>query len=162
MFTDIVEHLPLLRTLGARHPRVVELGFRTGVTASNFLSSGNTTVESWDIEDCSRAVTELTRLCPGRFVFHQQDSRQAEPFEHDLLFIDSEHTAVCCAAELALWAPHCTGVIAMHDTETYGKVGDHGGPGLLAGIENFLKAHHEWRTRAVFKNCNGLTVLERA
>lgn len=162
MFTDIQEHLPYLRTLADGFPRVVELGFRTGITAANFLAVERAVVDSWDIEPCSDPVTALSRNYPERFRFHQQDSRDAEPFEHDLLFIDSEHSAGCLACELALWSPHCRSVIAMHDTESYGYVGEKGGPGLLTAIDNFLVAHPEWQLREVFRNCNGLTILERA
>jgi hypothetical protein len=51
--------------------------------------------------------------------------------------------------------------IVLHDSVTYGTVGDDGGPGIRAAVNPFLAAHPEWKVAADYLHNNGLMVLQR-
>jgi len=53
--------------------------------------------------------------------------------------------------------------LVLHDTTTYGEVGEEPGHrGLWPAIEEFLQEHPEWTLTARLTNNNGLTILTRA
>ena len=99
----------------------------------------------------------------------------------EFLFIDTWHVYGQLKRELARWHSHVTRYIAMHDTEVDGVRGetvrrwmnaraqsarfnmpvDEIKKGLKPAIDEFLLAHPEWKTRAHYRNNNGLTILER-
>lgn len=89
------------------------------------------------------------------------DSLTIEIDPTDLLFIDTVHTAERLGAELARHAANVSLYLVLHDTETFGKRGEDGGPGLLAAVELFLAAHPEWEISYQARHNNGLTVLRR-
>ena len=51
-----------------------------------------------------------------------------------------------------------TKLILLHDTKSYGEIGDNG-EGLNVAIENFLKKNSEWKKLYFFEYNNGLSVL---
>ena len=163
--SDIREHLGLLHGLAmnkAVQLRVVELGFRTGVSASAFLAAG-AHLTSYDIDaKCKPHVQRLARDYPKTFVFKVADSRECEIPECDLLFIDTDHTYATTLRELEKHHEKVRLNIILHDTETFGhkdrKPGT--GPGLMQAIGEFNLAH-DWRIRMHLPNNNGLTVLKR-
>lgn len=95
------------------------------------------------------------------FAVVRQSSLEAEPFAHDLLFVDTAHTAARVRAELERWGPHCRRWIVLHCTSTFGERGDDGSAGILYGIDGFLDAHPEWFVKSHATNNHGLTVLSR-
>lgn len=159
---DISEHLGLLRGL-ACNPSVrsiVEIGFRTGVSATALASAGKPLL-AIDIEPCTQDVRKLRALARG-FTFQQGDSLKVEIPKCDLLHIDSLHTYKQLLAELERHAGRVGQWIVMHDTETFGNKGKDGStPGLLAAITEFLEWHPEWKLHLHLTNNNGLTLLRR-
>jgi len=162
--SDIREHLGLLHGLAmnkAVQLRVVELGFRTGVSTSAFLAAG-AHVTSYDIDKCRSHVQHLAKVYPDTFVFKQGDSRTCDIPKCNLLFIDTDHTYATTLAELNRHHLKVGQTIVLHDTETFGhkdrKPGT--GPGLMQAIGEF-NLYHDWCIRMHLQNCNGLTILKR-
>ena len=161
---DISEHLGLLRGLAcdADVKRIVEIGFRTGISATALASSGKP-VSSYDVADCSQAAARLCQMTVN-FEFHRADSLKATLPECDLLHIDSLHTYKQLRAELCRHHDQVTKWIALHDTTTFGSMSqDKTKPGLIQAIEEFLANEgKEWRILLMLTNNNGFTVLQRA
>lgn len=85
----------------------------------------------------------------------------------DLLFIDTLHVYDQLKKELDRHAACVRQFIIMHDTTTFGEIGEpiDGSPnarGLWPAIEEFLESHCDWQLRERFTNNNGLTVLSRS
>lgn len=160
---DISEHLGLLRGL-ACDPEVhliVEIGFRTGVSATA-LASADKPLHCYDIEPCSVARGKLAALAP-KFRFHHEDSLKASIPECELLHIDSLHTYQHLREELRRHARSCRKWIALHDTATFANKGKDGSrPGLMTAVREFLEEEgREWMALLHLTNNNGLTVLQR-
>lgn len=100
----------------------------------------------------------------------------------DVLFIDTLHTYEQLLRELRMWAsdlpdydantersyvrPAVRRYVVLHDTETFGEVGEDGyAPGLRAAVNDWLAQENSksvrWRILHDFKHNNGLMVLER-
>ena len=162
--SDIREHLGLLHGLAMGCDQVVELGFRTGVSASAFLAAG-TKLHSIDIDPkCKPHVQRLARDYPKTFVFKVADSCSFDQLrECDLLFIDTDHTYKTTLAELNAWNVQVNTWIVLHDTVSFGrkdrKPGT--GPGVLTAVYDFLATSEEWMQWLHLKNNNGLTILKR-
>ncbi len=160
---DINEHLGLLRGLACDDQvrSIVEIGFRTGVSATALASAGKP-LSCYDIEPCTSAVQKLWKLAPN-FTFTQADSLKVTIPKCDLLHIDSLHTYKHLLAELRLHAIRSTRWIALHDTETFatkGKDGSQGG--LVDAVERFLEESPDlFQVYLHLPNNNGMTVLKR-
>ena len=97
--------------------------------------------------------------------------------ETDLLFIDTLHRYGQLKLELKKHSSKCKKYIILHDTTTFGDVGETasklmidpvtGGmqliprKGLWPAVEEFLKENKNWKLKERFTHNNGLTVLER-
>ena len=163
--SDIQEHLGLLRGLAMQCEQVVELGFRTGVSTSAFLSSG-VKVRSYDIEayPCKPFVRKLAAEYPDTFEFKVGDSRKVEIPECEMLFVDTDHTYATTFAELCLHEMMVSQWIVLHDTVSFGrkdrKPGK--GDGVLTAVEHFLlEPGRYWQMLLHLPNNNGLTILQR-
>jgi hypothetical protein len=107
-------------------------------------------------------ANQLTRLA-GRteFVFRQADVREVEIEPTDMLFIDTWHVYEQLKEELRLHADKVRKYIVLHDTTTYGQLGEtEGHAGLWPAVEEFL-SEGMFRLRQRYENNNGLTILER-
>lgn len=160
---DISEHLGLLRGL-AMDPEVgliVEIGFRTGVSATALATAGKA-LHCYDIEPCTKAVQKLRALAPT-FRFTCADSLKVEIPECELLHIDSLHTYKHLRAELSRHARFCHKWIALHDTATFANKGKDGSkPGLMTAVREFLEQEgREWTALLHLTNNNGMTILQR-
>lgn len=91
------------------------------------------------------------------------DSLIAEPIEPtDMLVIDTVHTGPRLYAELARHGGQTERFIMLHDTEIYGQNGEQEkAPGLLSGLQRWIKEHPEWFVVYHTKEQYGLTVLGR-
>lgn len=163
--SDIQEHLGLLRGLAMKCNIVVELGFRTGVSTSAFLSA-DAHVTSFDIDKrvCRPFVQRLAKDYPNTFTFKEGDSRKVEIPECDLLFIDTDHTEATTLQELCLHEMHVETWIVLHDTESFGhKDRPPGkGNGVMSAIDTFLEMPGDnWMQWLHLPNNNGLTILKR-
>lgn len=154
---DINEHLPYLAGI-AFQMDVVELGFRTGRSTSAFLMGGASQVTVYDTHSCVDARAVFEKLAPDRFTFHHANSLKVEiPWCH-VLFIDSYHSGQQLYEELVKHQHRALGKIVLHDTETYGQVGQDKTQGLQAAVRKFVDKTR-WRVHVHFPNNNGLTVL---
>lgn len=169
--SDIQEHLGLLHGLAMEgNKKVVEFGFRTGISTSAFLAAG-AHVTSYDIDkaSCRPYVKALAAEYPDTFAFYEGDSREVDIPDCDLLFIDSDHTYATTLIELRRHWMKVRGYIVLHDTTTFGhKDREPGkGPGIYTAIRDWetemeSETHHPpFRRFLTLRNNNGLTVLEK-
>lgn len=170
--SDIQEHLGLLRGLAMDCVKVVELGFRTGVSTSAFLAGG-AHVHSYDIDkNCKKHVRRLAHEYPDTFEFKVGDSTEVDIPECDLLFIDTDHTYRTTLLELERHEVKVKRWIVLHDTHTFGKVdrpkskhaAKDGAPqGIMNAVRHFLVHYYglNWRPLLQLPNNNGLLILER-
>jgi len=165
--SDTNEHLPTLQNYASQCHHVTELGVRKGVTTWAFLASTAKVLLSVDInypEEYGGSMAEMKKAAEEvgkEFRFVLADDLNVELEETDMLFIDTLHVYRHLKAELSLHAGRARRFIVIHDTETFGIVGADGGTGLFNAIHEFLVSHKEWRIKEIFKNNNGLTILER-
>lgn len=167
--SDIHEHLDRLRELASRCEHVTEFGLRwaSGSTVA-FLAGQPATLVSWDLEPAfvvSQAVADLL-ACAGRTRFQPRvgDSRLVTIEPTELLFVDTVHTYRQLREELGRHGARVGRWIALHDTATYGAVGDDGAaPGLRQAVADFLAAPFPggWRALEDHPHNNGLMILER-
>lgn len=155
--TDIQAHLPRLAEM-ADGMRVVEFGFRTGVSTVALLQKAKV-VTSYDIVDCEPHRSRVAKLSQN-FRFVMVSSLKTIIPVCDVLFIDSLHTYKQLRAELFKHQHRVLLYIAIHDTETF-KTNDKGGdgPGLQRAIDEFMQEHGHWVVWKHHKDSNGLTVL---
>lgn len=173
--SDINEHLPTLvaiaRTIVSYPIQILELGIRHGVSARAFLYAGTgsyTTVEYTGIDISIPESTTQTLLGWGMYCDCNVDLRQMDIRTmsvndidpHDILFIDSLHTADQVRHELT-FSEKTRRFIILHDTVTFGTVGEDGGTGIMNPITEFLSQKPQWRIFADYQHNNGLMILER-
>lgn len=169
----INEHMPLLRQYASQCQSVLELGVHTGCSTTAFLASGVRTLVSMDLVaspdiftdlglDMPHAVYTTYGISATTWDFWLMDScHPAQIPEPDLLFIDSAHYYDQVAKELSIYAPKTKRWIILHDTISYGRVGEGDKPGILHAIDNFLAFEGAWSPREHLLNNNGLMILER-
>jgi hypothetical protein len=166
MPSDFNEHVDSLRALARRCRHVTELGTRAGVSTTAILSGYPLVLVTYDRErwpdvDTLEGVARDSRRT--HFVFEKADVLDVAIDETDMLFIGTWHVYEQLGEELALHARKVRKYLVLHDTTTYGEVGEapgHGG--LRPAVEEFLRQHPEWSLAARFTNNNGLTILTRA
>jgi hypothetical protein len=164
--SDINEHLPMLREYASQSPRIVEFGFRAGVSTVALLCGGPKQMATVDINPaCKPIYDEIRAQVPREIIFNFfcMDSLKFPFEETDLLFIDSEHSYEHLKAELATHAEKVKKWIILHDTADYawGKKDEFSsGPGLNLAIAELL-ARGGWVVEKNVTYNNGLTVLGR-
>lgn len=161
--SDINEHVRRMRELGEQCRHITEFGVRTGVSTAAWISAHPQTVVCYDIQRCAEvdALERAALAANIAFSFLKQNVLLATIDPTDLLFIDTLHTYDQLRQELALHADKARKYIVLHDTETFGKVGEGGTQGLWPAVTEFLAARPEWTVLERRTNNNGLTVLGR-
>jgi hypothetical protein len=169
--SDINQHLPTLRQYAEQCRHVTEMGVRTIVSTWAFLAAKpEHGVLSIDYIHPTRhggnldEVLELACMEGVIFNFVEADTRTVEIPPTDLLFIDTWHVYEQLKVELERHAPKAKQFIILHDTETFGERGEtEGHRGLRPARDEFLAGEEgqKWFVLEHFKNCNGLTILER-
>ncbi|MHB8734631.1 MAG: class I SAM-dependent methyltransferase [Terriglobales bacterium] len=166
--SDINEHMPLLRALAARCEHVTEFGVRYGLSTVAFLAAQPKTLISWDINIAAILSPNVASLgnSRGRTDFQPRvgDSLKVEIEETDLLFIDSLHTGRQLQGELRKHGRKARKFIVLHDTESFGEVGEDGSvPGLVYVIRTWRRNECLPLFRPVLRlvNNNGVAVLQR-
>jgi len=161
--TDIHEHLPILKELAQQCSSVIEMGTKTGQSTRAFLYSCDKVV-AYDLE-LNPQVFELFRVAKnaGKNVnYIQANVLNINIEETDLLFIDTWHVYEQLKQELELHADKAKKYLVLHDTETFGTIGENGtSKGLLPAIMEFLSKNSAWKIKEHRTNNNGLTILER-
>lgn len=168
---DIYKLMPILREYSDGYNHITEFGIRRGCSTYAFMMSKPKRIVSYDIARWDD-ITELESIAKESgidFKFMLQDVLKAEIEETDILFIDSYHDYSQLKQELLLHANKVKELIIMHDTFTYGRLGEpaynnlceSSGKGLLFAIEEFLQANKNWKSEYHTDENNGLTILKR-
>lgn len=187
--SDINEHLPVLFTYARECESVIELGVRGCVSSWAFLCGllhNNKNIKKLllnDLTECN--VNELVSV--ARSLNVEVNYKWVNDLElkvdgmYDLTFIDTWHIYGQLKRELDKFSKITKKYIIMHDTEIDGIQGEtirnnwdavkqsqetgftleEINSGLQKAIDEFLESNKDWRIRAIFKNNNGLTILER-
>jgi len=160
--SDINEHLWILNALAASCDHVTEMGSRSGVSTTAFLAARPKKLVCYDLYQSPEIAHLMALAPPTDMVFMQESTLEAVISPTELLLIDTLHTWDQLSVELDRHAPSVSRYLAMHDTEIFGSAGEiPGHVGLWPAVKDYLSEHPEWRIAEVFKNNNGLTVLER-
>lgn len=188
--SDIYEHLPTLYKYSVGCTDIAEFGVRSVVSTWAFLKGlkdTDATRKKLLCVDLSRsgnidAAQQAAAKNNIDFEFIEANDLKVDLKDGvDLLFIDTWHVYPQLKAELEMHAPKVRKYIAMHDTTVDGEVGesvrmnynvaqqakDSGfseadiRTGLGKAVKEFLETHSDWKSKEVFTNCNGLTILER-
>ncbi|CAG0993419.1 hypothetical protein BURK1_02394 [Burkholderiales bacterium] len=161
---DITEHLETLKRFAAEASHVTEMGVRDVVSTWSLLAGRPGKAVCYDVHRSPRVddVEAVARDYGIAFDFVQRDVLDVDIEPTDLLFIDTVHTYDQLRAELDRHGNKSRKYILLHDTTTYGEVGEDGRrPGLQAAIDEFLARNRHWRVAERFAHNNGLTCLER-
>ena len=159
--SDIHEHLPTLYKLAKSVCRITEFGVREGNSTIAMVASRPVKMFSYDINPMD---TNLRNTLTDRANFHfiQGDSTVVNIESTDMLFIDTLHTYDQLLVELFRHHRQVTKYIVLHDTESFGEIGEDGTKGLNEAINEFLCGNpSEWHLKDRYTNNNGLVVLER-
>lgn len=163
--TDMIEHMDVIRHYSSQCESAIEFGVYDCTSTWALLAGAPKKLTSYDIERRVE-VSEVEAAAAGSptvFRFILASSTEVEIEECDLLFIDSMHTYEHLKKELALHAGKVRKFILMHDTTTFGEIGQtNESPGLWLAVAEFLVDHSEWSILERRTNCHGLTVLKRA
>ena len=160
---DINEHLETLRELASRVNHVTEFGVRDGNSTVALAAAKPFSLVSYDINPMPVDLEAAIKKHLSRFAFQfiQANVLEVEIAPTDFLFIDSHHTYGQLTKELKLHAGRVSKIIALHDTETFGRTGEDGStPGLWHAVEEFM-AEGVFTRMDHYSNNNGLTVLWR-
>jgi predicted O-methyltransferase YrrM len=173
--SDINEHLPVLRAYAAGLGHVTEFGMRKGISTTALIAARPRRLISYDIVEQPVEVQRLQQLAAEAgvdFEFRCGNvlRQRIEPTE--LLFIDTWHVYDQLIWELLLHSRRVSRFIIMHDTTSFGSVGERRGgdyrnrlrmgrKGLWPAVQHFLWLSRAWQLRERRTNNNGLSVLER-
>jgi len=157
----INEHLGILTQYAQEVDHITEFGVERGNSTAAFLLGQPKVLRSYDIVPlaCEEDLGKLKGETDFKFI--QKDVLKVDIDRTDLLFIDTYHDFSQLYAELFSHAFKVNKYILLHDTESFGMRGQHESDGLLPAIAKFLLYNTEWRVKTHYKNCNGLSVLER-
>jgi len=170
--SDINEHLPTLRDLALECNHITEMGVRGIVSTWAFvegLRSGGKLI-SIDIQYPAiyggnlQPVIDVCKEKGIDFTFRLGDTRKIEIEPTDLLFIDTLHRYTQLKIELELHADKARKYIVFHDVVSFGEfdVGEGGiDGGIMKAINEFLEENKNWKIKKLYKNCNGLLIIER-
>ncbi len=170
MSSDINEHLPVLRRYAQNCDTVVEFGVRGVVSTWAFLAARPKRLISVDVVHPSRVGGDLRDVVAFAFAakvefqFIEASDLEITIPECDLLFIDTWHVYEQLKAELERHASKVNNFIILHDTNTFGNVGESAGHrGLRPAIELFLGSPEglHWTVVEELYNNHGLTILGR-
>lgn len=172
---DTNEHFPALRKYASECDMVVEFGTRTGVSTTALLAAQPKELHCWDIVRYNE-VEILERLAGNtKFVFHQQNSLDANFESADLLFFDSLHSYNHVMEEMNRHAHKINKYLIFHDvfawayidespsnnptdTDNYSRAHK---KGVGKAVGDFMENHPEWRIHDLYMHQSGLAVYKR-
>ena len=162
--TDINKLFPILRKYAQKCRHITEMGSRHFCSAWAFCVTRPEKIICYDIyvSPYLGYIAEATKRNNINFNFINQDVLTSDIEETDLLFIDTIHTYKQLSQELKLHSKKVRKFIIIHDTATYGEIGeDNNSPAENKAIEEFLSANPEWRFKEKVDYSNGLIILEK-
>lgn len=186
-YSDIYEHLPILKEYASKCEHITECGVRSVVSSYAFAEGlkgkPNNKLIQVDL-DKSGNVTVFQNECKAEginTIFYEQSDLECPLEETDLLFIDTWHIYGHLKRELARWHIYAKKYIIMHDTtvdewegetirmrmnaEQQSKDSGYSieeiNKGIWPAVEEFLQGHPEWTIEKRYINNNGLTILAR-
>jgi hypothetical protein len=187
---NVEKHMPILFALASGFENITELGVHSvhsswalaRAAADGAARGERVTYRALDIARDNRVgeLEGVMRGCPGvAFSFTEADDLLVEPWGSNFLFLDTWHTYKQLVRELAVWPPHVSHYIALHDTVLFAARDEDEGQasrrkeelfaglpakvGLDTALTEFLKTEEgkRWRIWEKYANQNGVTVLER-
>ena len=179
--SDINEHIETLYNYALQANHITEMGVRFVSSTWAFLNSNSKKIISYDISYHNKnLIDELINIAKEyciNYTFLLVDVLNIEIEQTDLLFIDTLHTYNQLNSELKKHNSKVNKFIILHDTETFGykdePIYSHASNivkninsskvGLMNAINDFLESEDgkNWKIKELFKNNNGLCVLER-
>mgnify|MGYP003660191117 CR=1 FL=1 len=178
--SDINQHLETLKNYASECKHITEMGVRTVVSTWAFLASKPKRLVSMDIVQCPIQDAEIAAKNEGidfEFIVADTSNPQLDIEPTDLLFIDTWHVYDQLKKEFELHANKVKKYIILHDTTTFGNVGESGSDliinpatgqmemmrkkGLWPAVEEFLAENTNWTLKERFTHNNGLTILQR-
>lgn len=184
--SDINEHLETLRKLSSECEKVVELGVRGANSTVALILGKPKRIDSFDLNEIPQELNGFLSGCSKNMSvdwrFHRENCLFTDKItECDMMFIDTWHTFKQLSCELHLHSHKVKKYIVLHDTVTYGEVDENlrineqslGGDllefysklpekkGLMPSVQDFLTNHKNWVIKKIYKNNNGLLVLEK-
>jgi len=165
---DISEHMDVLYKYASECSVIVELGVNEGISTTAFCLAvhDNHSKEFFNYDvHITTMFQELIDICKLENItmnFTMEDDRNIIIPECDLLFIDTLHIYEQLKTELELHANKSRKYIILHDTETFGAVGEGGKTkGLWPALSEFIEDNNCWKIKEHYPNNNGLTIIER-
>ena len=163
--SDINEHLETIKRYASDCEHITEMGVRWVVSTWALLAAKPKRLVSIDIVQCAIQEAATAAQAEGidfEFVVADTSKPQLNIETTDLLFIDTWHVYDQLKKEFQLHADKVRKYIVLHDTTTFGEVGESGAhKGLWLAVEEFLAENQNWILKERFTHNNGLTVLER-
>jgi hypothetical protein len=161
----IREHLEILYELARGCDHVTEMGTCQGWSTRAFLYAQPRVLVCYDlVRQPEVDMLEAAARAAGRpqFVFHQEDVRQVEIEETDLLFIDTRHDYEQMERELALHGNKARRYLVFHDTFSSREIGETPGHrGIWPAIEEFMDDNPQWLQSLRPTANEDLTILAR-
>lgn len=170
--SDIYQHLPTLKKYAEQCKHITEMGVRDIVSTWAFLMGNPEKMISYDINNPPVPKLKLViNSCNKEniaFAFIKANVLDINIEQTDILFIDTLHRGSQLKKELELHSNKVNKYIILHDTTTFYNKGEDNNhrptlinDGLGWALEEFIQKNPNWITKEVFKNNNGLTILER-
>jgi hypothetical protein len=189
--SNVHEHIPVLETYAQKCGSVAELGIGNMITTWGLLKGlrfNKKKVKKLYCVDLNgkpssfEPIAELAKKNRITMEFTQGDSRSVSLPMVDMLFIDTTHHYGLLMKELEHHHKRVKKYIVMHNTEIDKDLSEivrmcyyydidelqkeYSIKDLVTGlgpaIEDFLKAHQDWKVLKHLPNNNGLTILARA
>jgi len=160
--SDINEHLATLKEYSSKCNHVTEFGVRGVVSLWALLAGKPETLIGVDINACPVGQLQQAAKHVGTdFTFIHDDTLKIDIEPTELLFIDTCHVYEQLAQELKLHANKVSKYIILHDTTSFGTIGQNPGHvGLWPAVEEFLQTE-PWTIEKRYTNNNGLTIFKR-
>jgi len=158
MKSDINEHISVMHKYANECNHITEFGVRNGVSTWAWLASKTKVIRCFDIENIDKNLIlhhESAKETKKDFTFTCVNTiaDKLEIEQTDLLFIDTAHTYEQCSQELKMHGNKVNKYIIFHDTTLCLE--------LNKAIEEFLNKNLNWKIKEIYKNNNGLTILEK-
>ena len=179
--SDINEHLETIKNFASECEHITEMGVRSVVSTWAFLAAKPKRLVSMDIVQCpvqDAAIAANNEGIDFEFIVADTSNPQLDIEPTDLLFIDTWHVYDQLKIEFKLHSNKVKKYIILHDTTTFGEVGESGSDliinpvtgqmemmrkrGLWPAVEEFLAENTNWTLKERFTNNNGLTILQRS